>query len=415
MKRLIFPIALILMAAMVLSACSAGGTTVNNETPGVPQTGETSVAGTPTSEATTAMTEQATGTGAGTSVDTSTPSAGSGTSTSSSVGTATPSTGTGTSTSTGGMTGTSTPSTGTGTSTATTPSAGNTSVPGTGATESYVRLSTLLNGTVTASDGTNVGTATGVLVQHPVIPAAADTSATPAASPTVAPTMTAEEMAFTVRYVLVDVSTGASNSSSSGNAGSAGNGGRLVIVPWQAFDFGTVTAGSAKLNVAGSAVTGAPHFSLPDVASSTGAWFGQMDSYWAGQSVNGYKTSTAKSLGEANLSLVSHDFRDMAVTGPNGEDFGQVSDLLIDPITGQVLYAVFSGGAALNNQVFVIPLNLLNWTAATSGTQLGSFAVNIPLDTLKNSPVFQSLQNLTLDPNTVQQLQNFWNSVVPSK
>ncbi len=73
------------------------------------------------------------------------------------------------------------------------------------------------------------------------------------------------------------------------------------------------------------------------------------------------------------------------VTSPKDENLGSINELVIDPESGQVVYAVvtFGGLFGLGNKLFAIPWQALHWTRAK-----GNYVLDIDKDTLKKAPGF---------------------------
>src|SRR5262245_59933675 len=74
------------------------------------------------------------------------------------------------------------------------------------------------------------------------------------------------------------------------------------------------------------------------------------------------------------------------VENPQGEKLGDIKDVVFDPETGRVRYAVlgFGGFLGLGEKYFAVP-----WTALTSKAgEKGDFILNIDKEKLKNAPGF---------------------------
>lgn len=397
MKKFVFPLTLIVIAALLLAACGSTAGTTGNVTPGAgtestpavevtggitPEAtnaiGDTTPTVEATAEATTAATAEATS--AATKEVTAEATAASTPSGTATV-EATPATGTG---STGGTTG------------------------GTVAEGQYVRLSTLLTAKVSTNDSQPAGEVDGVLVEHPVPPpAAAEGGASAAATPeATATSATPDEKTqeFTIRYVLVDTSTAKTATNSSG--------GHIAVIPWQAFDMASMASGSTlTLNVASSALASVPLMRLSEIASPGGNWAGDVATFWSGQGVAGIpNTGAAGGINTENLALIPREFRGITISDQQGAALGNIADFLIDPSTGVVVSAVFNGGEAFGSKSFAVPMTHLTWSG-NIGTQLGTFQFNFPNDVLKNAPSFDSLQNLNLNQDWSTQFNQFWNSI----
>lgn len=74
-----------------------------------------------------------------------------------------------------------------------------------------------------------------------------------------------------------------------------------------------------------------------------------------------------------------------AVKNPNGDNLGNIKDLMLDPSNGQVVYAVVSFGGVLGmgNKHFAIPWRALLWNADQK-----YYALQLDKETLKSAPGF---------------------------
>jgi len=77
------------------------------------------------------------------------------------------------------------------------------------------------------------------------------------------------------------------------------------------------------------------------------------------------------------------------VKDTSGEKLGDVKELVINPETGQVVYAVVSYGGVLGmgDKLFAIPLKALTWI-----TDKEYYTLNIDKETLKKAPGFDKNQ-----------------------
>ncbi len=73
------------------------------------------------------------------------------------------------------------------------------------------------------------------------------------------------------------------------------------------------------------------------------------------------------------------------VTSPSGESLGGIKELVLDPDSGQVVYAVVSFGGlfGLGNKLFALPWNSLHWSRDKE-----NYVLNVGKDTLKKAPGF---------------------------
>ncbi len=73
------------------------------------------------------------------------------------------------------------------------------------------------------------------------------------------------------------------------------------------------------------------------------------------------------------------------VTNPKGEGLGNIKELVLDPDSGQVVYAVISFGGlfGLGNKLFALPWNTLHWSRDNE-----NYVLDVDKDTLKKAPGF---------------------------
>lgn len=73
------------------------------------------------------------------------------------------------------------------------------------------------------------------------------------------------------------------------------------------------------------------------------------------------------------------------VKNPNGDNLGGIKDLVLDPESGHVVYAVVSFGGVLGmgSKLFAIPWSVLHWTRDKE-----YYVLDLDKDTLKKAPGF---------------------------
>lgn len=393
MRKLSFPVSMIALGAILLSACAGAAATGTAPTQGAgtgagttstPVAVSTATTSAPTAGATAATAATAASTATvGTTAVAGTPAA-SATAGTGNATAAAPTTAVGTITvapTTGASSATSAPTA----STTGTPSASNNQ------SVTYVRLTDLLKMNVTGSDQAAIGTISSVVVDRPAVSAStSDGSASVSAQPVV------------IRYVVVNQTGGQT---------------RQVLVPWQAFAFdqsgatannGVLTLTSIPLSVSGQAISAAPAFDASASSMNTSGWDASVSSYWASQGLSIPTTGNGSTSGtRSDVLLDVQQLNNLKINGPDNQVLGQVSDFLINSRTGEIAYAMLQGGASLNNQSFVVPLTNLSWQGST-GVDLGSLVASFPNSILSNAP---SLNGTTLPQDWATQVQNFWNSI----
>lgn len=74
-----------------------------------------------------------------------------------------------------------------------------------------------------------------------------------------------------------------------------------------------------------------------------------------------------------------------AVKNPAGENLGDINDLVINPLTGQVVYTVvsFGGVFGVGDKLFAVPSKALQWNS-----EKGQYVLDMDKKTLKDAPGF---------------------------
>ena len=105
-------------------------------------------------------------------------------------------------------------------------------------------------------------------------------------------------------------------------------------------------------------------------------------------SSSNYEATTAGSgtttMGSNSIS--SDDVEGTAVYDPAGEKLGSINNLMIDKVSGQVVYAVmeFGGFLGMGADRYPIPWDLLKYD-----TNKGGYMVPLDKDRLKNAPKYR--------------------------
>ncbi len=92
-------------------------------------------------------------------------------------------------------------------------------------------------------------------------------------------------------------------------------------------------------------------------------------------------TATATRMNVLSASTLMGD----KVVNPQGEHLGEIKELMIDPQTGHVGYAVlsFGGFLGMGDKLFAVPFRSLELKAERK-----EFVLNVPKDKLKTAPGF---------------------------
>lgn len=78
------------------------------------------------------------------------------------------------------------------------------------------------------------------------------------------------------------------------------------------------------------------------------------------------------------------------VQSPKGEDLGKVEELVVDPVTGKIDYAVlsFGGTMGLGDKLFAIPYSMLKAPPAPEGSRAARFMLDVDKAKLEKAPGF---------------------------
>jgi hypothetical protein len=73
------------------------------------------------------------------------------------------------------------------------------------------------------------------------------------------------------------------------------------------------------------------------------------------------------------------------VTNPQGENLGEIEDVVIDKLDGNVRYAVlsFGGFLGMGDKLFALPWEVLEYNEGQ-----GAYVINVDKETLQNAPGF---------------------------
>lgn len=74
------------------------------------------------------------------------------------------------------------------------------------------------------------------------------------------------------------------------------------------------------------------------------------------------------------------------VTNPQGENLGEIEDVVIDKLDGQVRYAVlsFGGFLGMGDKLFALPWEVLEYNEGQ-----GAYVIGVDKETLQNAPGFE--------------------------
>ena len=275
----------------------------------------------------------------------------------------------------------------------------------------FVQFSNLLNQDVMSSDGNPLGTVAGVIITNPQVSASAAQSAVGSALATATPNASnagnaANQLAQAYTppqliYVEVKPTTAAANES--------------VLVPYHAIDFTSPDTNALKLTIDAQAFQGAPLNTGDPFASGPGvAWDKSLSDYWSGMGVQVPVTGSLNTAESSVFMLQNLSNLNLTV---NNQTAASISDFLFDPATGEMRYAVITGGQMFGNRQVVVPMSALSLQAAASqngvGAGLAGLTSNIPLELFNAAPIFDALNGLNLAGS--QTIDQYWNQFLNSQ
>lgn len=260
--------------------------------------------------------------------------------------------------------------------------------------ENYVLLSELLAMPVNDMNGTQVGAVDGVVIDRSAVITRSDTTD---AETTDMASGDNPRISY-LRVAMSDTTLGS------------------VLVPFQAVavedsassDMAAADSASSEraltLNVDSTILAGVPAFT-GDVSAAD--WDADLSTYWGDQGLSIPMTGT-ETAAENGSVLLEGAIGDLSITGMDDAALGSVSDFVVDLTTGEILYALLSGGDTFGASFFPVPFSHLNWTADDS--TMGSFNYGYDAGSFGSAPSFSSLDDF--DGSNFNEVDDYWQGVV---
>lgn len=454
LKKSSLIISFLLLGAIILAAC--GGSSSNSSQSPVGTT-------LPNNSGLTTGTPSALTPAAGSELTTGTPAAGAMATQTQTTG----SSGTTTQTPAAGANTTTTPAVGSEV-TATPTTSGSGALPQSG-TSQYALLSNILQSRVQDQTGKELGSVNGVIIDRSTETsgaASATVTATPSSgnSGSSASGTVSTSVSPRISFVIMTASGTANTSSNSNNSvnstvtatpstagnasGSTSNANGQVLVPWQAFKVSgsgsvpsssTSNSGSTNANptatvsasnnnsatgsiptmsnvvlvltVDSNALASAPAF---DASAFKGVVASDVTQYWASKNLSIPATGGAVAGTNVGTSvLIRGQIGSLNINDPDGKALGQVRDFIVDTTTGNIVYAILSGGSAFGGNLFVVPMSVMVWqNGQGQGVDLGTFQLSVPSTSFSTAPFIKSLESLNLNSaDWKAKIDAFWNSL----
>jgi hypothetical protein len=177
------------------------------------------------------------------------------------------------------------------------------------------------------------------------------------------------------------------------------------------------TLGNAlTLTVDPSILASAPAF---DAGTFNGTVGSDVAQYWSGQGVS--IPATGANAGSTPAILIQGPLTGLNVVDSSGQALGQVQDFVVNIQTGELVYAVLTGGTSsmsspLGSNFYVVPMTVLSWqmggqSSASSVGNLGQVQANVAASAFQSAPSVSSIDQLDLtSPTWSSDIDNYWST-----
>lgn len=133
----------------------------------------------------------------------------------------------------------------------------------------------------------------------------------------------------------------------------------------------------------------------------------ELSSFWSNEVASLPQTGADASL----MRLDQVD--DIQLVDASGEDIGDVEDMILDPEAGNITYVVWASGGFLDigEDLVLVPFEKLSWEMEADG-EVSHFILNADQETLQGAPHIAGLDDLdTTVEGWDEEVQNFWMNV----
>ncbi len=147
-------------------------------------------------------------------------------------------------------------------------------------------------------------------------------------------------------------------------------------------------------------------------------WNDDFNNYWT---TNGQSVDFAGPNGEAmgNPVVLRDGFNDIDVENTNGDDIGEIEDFVIDPSTGRFQYAVLAAGGFLGigERYIPVPVNQVLWGNFDDELEdMGEVVINVPEDAWESAPSFDDLNLIDFTGDAWHaDVDTFWMDLNPAR
>jgi sporulation protein YlmC with PRC-barrel domain len=166
------------------------------------------------------------------------------------------------------------------------------------------------------------------------------------------------------------------------------------------------------LTVDSSVLAQAPAFNASSFSGTVGPEVAQ---FWSGQGLSIPATGASTS---SSAILIQGQLTGLNVVDSSGQALGQVQDFVVNTQTGDLVYAVLTGGTAslsstLGSKFYLVPLSALTWqtgsqsSSSSTASNMGQVQANVSSDAFQSAPSVSSIDQLDMTSSG-------WNSSIDS-
>jgi hypothetical protein len=270
----------------------------------------------------------------------------------------------------------------------------------------FIRLSQIFTMTVATRDLNDIGLVRGLMLDQPFLVGQEGVPGVGATQP----------QGPYVKYALVEaINQGDAAQTTQDFAG------EQFLVPWQAFTFDNQVLGPVTdlpltnrlvLNVGHETFTGAPRYMVsPAGEGQAPGWEGELAQYWDAQGLSIPATGAEGTAQDRDyIHFESETIDSLTLMGANNEVIASVSDFMVDVRSGELVYAILTGGDALGGRSVVAPMRLLDLQETAAAT-LGGFTTNLQGIDLSTAPDLDQFDLDTLETSTwIEEINRYWES-----
>lgn len=173
-------------------------------------------------------------------------------------------------------------------------------------------------------------------------------------------------------------------------AGSLQTGAKRFPIPWRALERNE--DGQFVLNATGEQLTKSPSYDKkPDMHAMD--WWDQTDkAYAAHVAAKASPTEASSSLAPTKMLYLGSDLRSRSIENPDGAKVATMHELVVDPRSGRVVYAVLTVGGNLGagEKMIAVPWEALKSLPDTNNPKLERLTLSTTKEKLEKAPEYQA-------------------------